>query len=242
VNITFNKWPFILPIVLFIVYTTGVAQEDEDEIDLQTWFDFRAYYQINESWLYDGDYGIRGLISKEDWKRFYINPSFVYYYKTRIVLRGGMRFIYTLEELSSNTFELRPWQGIRIFWPGTSFLTIDHYFRLEQRLTFYTQESNSDFAVRGRYRIQLKTPKLTLKAINQTFYFLTFFEIFGNLGNGIEEKYVNRNRLNFGMGYYITSNWWLELDYIRQSSRRGSSEGFKTTEHIFRLRLKVRLK
>ena len=70
-----------------------------------------------------------------------------------------------------------------------------------------------------------KTPNLRLVAINQTFYFLTSLELFANLGEAIQETFVDRSRITFGMGYFITQAWRVELHYILQGSnlldRRG---------------------
>ncbi len=126
---------FIFLFQIFFGYGQGM-----DEIDTQAWLDFRAYYIINDDWTYDGDYGVRGIISGEDWQRVYINPSAVYDLNISTVLRGGMRFIYTHEINTSNTFEIRPWQGIRFIWPRTKYFIISQYVRLEQRITFHTQD------------------------------------------------------------------------------------------------------
>jgi hypothetical protein len=224
---------FIFLFQIFFGYGQGM-----DEIDTQTWLDFRAYYIINDDWTYDGDYGVRGIISGEDWQRVYINPSAVYDLNISTVLRGGMRFIYTHEINTSNTFEIRPWQGIRFIWPRTKYFIISQYVRLEQRITFHTQEGNSDFALRARYRIMAKTPNLRWEAINQVFYLFTSFEFFSNVGKAIEETFVDRTRLTFGLGYIISQAFRMELNYTFQGSRGGNEEGIKIGVHIIRLRLK----
>lgn len=224
---------FIFLFHIIFGYSQGV-----DEVDTQSWLDFRAYYTINDKWLYDGDYGVRGIISGEDWQRVYINPSVVYNLNISTVLRGGMRFIYTHEITTSNTFEIRPWQGIRFIWPRTKYFIISQYARLEQRITFHTQEGNSDFALRARYRIMAKTPNLRWEAINQVFYLFTSFEFFSNVGKAIEETFVDRTRLTFGLGYLLSQAFRMELNYTIQGSRGGNEEGIKIGVHIIRLRLK----
>ena len=213
----------------------------EDEIDSQTWMDFRTIYDINEKWTYDGNYGLRGIISGQDWRRYYIHPSVIYYYKINLRVRGGIRFIFTEEYTAVNSFEIRPWQGVSMNWPQTSYFTINHYFRLEERFTFYSGETSSDFALRFRYRIQAKTPTITITAINQKIYFLANYELFANIGDAVVEKYVNRRRISFAMGVYIANAWWFELHYALQGSRRNSEEGYKTNEHIYRFRLRFKI-
>jgi len=144
--------------------TISFGQEDDTEF--QTWMDFRTIYDINEKFTYDGNYGIRGLLSSEDWRRYYINPSIIYYHKVNLRYRGGLRIIFTEEYSTVNSFELRPWQGFSLNWPQTSYLTINNYLRMEERITFYSNEYSTDFALRFRYRIQVKTPTISLTAIN----------------------------------------------------------------------------
>jgi len=232
-------------ILFLILFVTGLifpaSAQDEDSTDFQTWMDFRTIYDIDNEFTYDGNYGIRGLISGEEWRRYYIHPSIIYYYKINLRLRGGMRFIYTEEYTTVNTFEMRPWQGISLNWPQTSYFTINNYFRLEERFTFYSNDQSPEFVFRLRYRIQAKTPTIRIIALDQRIYFLANFEIFGNIGDAVAEKYVNRTRLSLGMGLYFSNSWWLEIIYARQGSRRNTEDGFSSVEHILRFRLRWKI-
>jgi hypothetical protein len=212
--------------------------QDTNEIDHQSWLDFRTYYVINDLWTYDGDYGVRGILSGEDWQRIYINPSGAYNLSSQTSLRGGIRFMFTHEITTTNPFEIRPWQGIRFIWPRTKFLILSQYARLEERFVFHKQDDKSDFDIRARYRIMAKTPNLKWESINQTFYFLVSFEFFANFDKAIEETFVNRTRLTFGLGYLLSKSFRIELNHIIQGSRKGSAEGVDLSVRIFRLRLK----
>lgn len=224
-------------LVIFYILHSNLSAQDGDR-DEQTWFDFRTFYTIDEKWTYDGDYGLRGFLSNEDWQREYINPAFIYDASLDVDLRGGMRFIFTREKDATNTFEIRPWQGVRFLWPRTNFIIFSQYIRLEERFTWGTEDGSFSFDLRGRYRIMAKTPNLRLVSINQTFYFLTSLEIFGNFGGAIEETFVDRTRLTFGMGYFITQSWRAELHYILQGSNLGASDGSNIDVRVLRLRVR----
>ena len=224
-------------LVLIFTFLSNVIAQD-DQTDNQSWIDFRTFYTIDEKWTYDVDYGLRGFISNEDWRRAYINPAFVYDASVNVDLRGGMRVIFTRERDATNTLEIRPWQGVRFIWPKTNFVILSQYVRLEERFTWGTEDGSYDFVARARYRIMAKTPNLRLVAINQTFYFLTSLEIFGNIGEAIEETFVDRTRLTFGMGYFITQSWRVELHYILQGSNLGVVDGTDIDVRIIRLRLR----
>jgi hypothetical protein len=227
--------------IFFLLLVIIRPLSGQDETDFQTWTDFTTFYHINEKWIYNGDYGIRGLVSNFNWTQAYIHPAFIYRVRAKLRFRGGVRFIFSQEADESNTFEMRPWQGIRILWPDLNFMIIDHYFRIEERLTWQTQSGSFDGNLRLRYRLEGKSANYTVRAINQTFYFLASFEIFANAGKAVEETYVNRNRLVLGVGYLISKKFFTELHYIRQGSRAGSEDGFRTSENILRLRLKMNL-
>ena len=222
------RFATIFLVVLLIVLTSAATllAQDSTDTDFQTWMDFRTFYYKNDRLVYDGVVGLRGLISQETWQRIYVNPAFQYDLNLDLNLRGGIRFIYTHESNDSNTFEFRPWQGLRILWPRPDFMVLSHYFRLEERFTFYTQSGGNDFDFRLRYRIMAKTPNLRLSAINQVFYLYGSFEIFANAGAAIQETYVDRNRLTFGLGWLINKTWRAEFVYIRQNAREGTAEGF----------------
>ena len=64
-------------------------------------------------------------------------------------------------------------------------------------------------------------------------------ELFGNIGKAIEEKYVSRTRLLFGVGHQFHQRWRWEVHYVNQGSWRGSEEGIKTSDHILRIRIKT---
>jgi len=227
----------IISLIYVIALLSNVYAQD-DQSDFQSWFDFRTFYTIDEKWTYDGDYGLRGFISDEDWRRVYIHPAFVYNATINIDIRGGMRFIYTREIDATNTFEIRPWQGVRFRWPRTNFVIFNQYMRLEERFTWGTEDGSFGFVLRARYRLMAKTPNLKLVAINQTFYFLTSLEIFGNIGEAIEETFVDRTRFTLGIGYFITQAWRAEVHYILQGSNLGVANGSNVDVRILRLRLR----
>jgi hypothetical protein len=224
---------------MFLLYSLlSTVNAQDNQSDFQSWFDFRTFYTIDDNWTYDGDYGMRGFISDENWRRTYIHPAFVYDASTNIDLRGGMRFIFTNENDATNTFEVRPWQGVRFIWPKTNFIILSQYVRLEERFSWGTEDGSFSFVFRLRYRIMAKTPNLRLVSINQTFYFLASLELFANLGEAIQETFVDRSRITFGMGYFITQAWRVELHYILQGSNLGTKEGYTVDVKILRLRLR----
>jgi len=77
--------------------------------NIQTWIDYTTNNWIDTEWLYNGDYGIRGRLTIDDWTQYYINPAFVFRKSEDLTYHGGLRSIYTYNFTNSNTFEAGPW-------------------------------------------------------------------------------------------------------------------------------------
>ena len=74
------------------------------------------------------------------------------------------------------------------------------------------------------------------------FFAFVAMEFFINLNDAIEERYVNRSRLTFRLGNHVAKTWRVEIEFIRQGSKRDSEEGFKASEYMLRFRIKHDLK
>jgi hypothetical protein len=221
-------------IIAFILICLFTARGD----DFQTWEDARIFYWLDQKWQLDGEIGTRGIIAEQDWDRFHFIPAVSYYYRLNMILRGGIQWIYTSDQLASNTFEIRPWQGIRIIWPQTSFIYIEHYGRLEERLHFSETGYSGRVAMRFRYRFQAKTPNLKIAATGQTIYILANIELFAEAGKTLNEIFTDNRRLVFGVGFFITQPLSTELHYIRQTSLNSIEESYSDLVHIIRLRIR----
>ena len=208
---------------------------------VQTWIDYTTNNWINSEWLYYGDYGIRGLISNEDWSQYTVNPAFLYRSDEKLTFHAGSRLLYTNNDSISNTFEARPWQGARYIWPRFKRFYLDHYLRIEERFVWYTNTDEFEFSLRSRYRIRLRTMDFLLPLIPTKFTSSVSFELFMDITSEIYETYVGRNRLTFGLGNHITKDLLIELDYILQKSRKEDISDFETIDHIFRFRIKHNL-
>ncbi len=215
----------------------GLAQEIDDT-DFQTWSDYTSIYRINDKWRYTGDYGIRGVLSGNDGVAVFVRPNFRFSRRPFLSYHGGLGVFFSNGIDLPNIFEIRPWQGLQLLWPKPFSLVFRHYFRLEERFTIRSGDG-SDFGLRFRYQIQFKSPNLHLRVLPEhPFYLYSHLEIFMNMGKAVEESFVNRNRLTFGLGNHIAQRWRFEVVYIRQGSRKDSEDGLKTSEHILRFRLK----
>jgi hypothetical protein len=96
---------------------TNAYGQEEEIIDHQLWFDFIPHFEINNRLEYFGDFSYRTSVSGEDFRKFVLRPSIRYHWTYELDLIGGLGLFGTWEPENYSTFELRPYQGIRLNWP-----------------------------------------------------------------------------------------------------------------------------
>ena len=212
-----------------------------ESADFQTWSDIATIYKLSENWRYDGDQGVRGVLSQNDFTLLYFRPSVRYRARDWLTVHGGIRFFKTFFEDEDDTFEIGPWQGLRFIWPMIGSYAVSHYFRLEERMLWETEgESNFDFTLRGRYQLGLRSPNYDILFENGI-YLIGSTELFWNLEDGFFDNFANRIRWDLGVGTQISEAWRIQLHYILQDGRAIEDDIFRdpfsSEEHILRLRL-----
>lgn len=221
-------------LILFLSCAKNNAQ-------VQTWIDYTTNNWINSIWLYNGDYGFRGLLTVDEWTQYTINPAFLFRQDKELTFHAGVRLFYTDNKAISDQIEARPWQGVGYIWPHLKNLRFDHYLRLEERFVWQTDSDDFDFSLRSRYRLRMKTMDFLLPLIPTKFTSSFSFELFMDITKEIVETYVGRNRMTFGIGNYITDDILIELNFILQRSRKEVTSNEKSVDKIFRLRIKHNL-
>jgi hypothetical protein len=209
--------------------------------DFQTWSDIATIYKINDRWRYDGDQGVRGVLSQNDFTLVYFRPSVRYRAKPWFTVHGGIRFFKTFIEDGDDTFEIGPWQGLRFVWPEIGSYAVSHYFRLEERMIWQTEgDSDFDFNLRGRYQLGLRSPNYDI-LLKNGIYLMGSLELFWGLEDDYFDSFANRIRWDFGVGTKLSDTWRVQLHYVLQDGRAIEDDilqdPFNSEEHILRLRL-----
>ncbi|MBT8369246.1 MAG: DUF2490 domain-containing protein [Deltaproteobacteria bacterium] len=229
INITFI---IIISIPTLTVTVSGA--------DFQTWSDIATIYKFNDRWRYDGDQGVRGVLSDSDFTLLYFRPSVRYRARSWFTVHGGIRFFKNFFDDGDDTFEIGPWQGLRFVWPMIGRYAISHYLRLEERMIWQTEgERDFDFTVRSRYQLGVRSPNYDILFKNGI-YLTGSVELFWNLENQISDNVVNRIRYDVGAGTKVSDAWRVELHYVLQDGREIEDlfeDLFSSEEHILRLRL-----
>jgi hypothetical protein len=230
---------FRISVTLVAVILFTILNQSSDSADFQTWSDIATIYRFAEGWRYDGDQGVRGVLSDSDFTLIYIRPSVCYRVRNGFTVHGGIRFFQTFFDDEEDTFEIGPWQGLRFIGPKFGDYPISHYFRVEERMTWETQgDRGFDFTVRARYQLGTRTPNYDI-LFNNGIYFLGSIEPFWNVERPM---FVNRIRYDAGVGTTLSDAWRVQLHYLLQQGRQSASSAFTADEHILRLRLFYRIK
>lgn len=221
-------------ILLFIITSFRHAYA-QDEIDFQTWIDFTTVHNFNNRWAYTGDYGMRGVVSGEQWSTFLVRPTFKYKLTPIFDSRAGLALFYTRDIVLDNVLELRLHQEVDVKWPEIVGMVFKHRVRLEERFFFY-EEIDNEFSARARYRFYFETPDIRIFKNSGPFFGMTSIEFFLPIGESATERFVNNNRIEIGLGHRTSKKFRWELHYIWQNSKAYEDDSFKTSENIFRLR------
>jgi hypothetical protein len=237
----FRKWVLLIlaPLLLFSQPKKMMAQ-DETAITTQSWLFWHHNHYITHRFRYIGDIGYRQELPYDNWIRLNFKPGIQWSAGSIVDLTGGIGFYYTMQKIIPNSFELRPWQGIKVHWPILGRFSFDHYARFEQRFNRSIGSTEQWSSVlRSRYRLNVIIPINNTGIIDKTLFVRVNAELFWDMGKSIEERFVNKNRYTMGIGYRFNPKWRLELYYLAEQSKAFSEEGFKVNSHIIQVSLRT---
>lgn len=219
-----------------IVTLTPRSAASQELVEFETWLDLATIYNVSERFRYDGDYGIRGFLSSDVWDIIYLRPSVRYQVQPWLALHGGVGWFHTVFSDAADLHELRPWLGLRAPWPRLGGFIFSHYLRLELRAFSRSDATTWDREWRGRYQLQVVSPDFGIGSA-EGFFALSSIEFFKNIDSSLSDLFVNRIRVNVGLGKRVTQALRMELNYLYHKSRAGDTYNFEITSHALRLRL-----
>lgn len=210
--------------------------QDEEIIDHQLWFDVIPHYEINNRLEYFGDMSYRTSIDKEKIRRLMLRPSLRYHWTYELDILVGLGLYGTWDTDNYNTFELRPYQGLRVNWPKIWRMNFKHRGIVEERF-IWNNGGEFDPNLRFRYRLKTKVPLNKPSISYKTVYVPLSYEVFGNVGPKEVERFQNRSRAMIGIGYVFSDNWIGEFEVTFQRSRSNESDELSLSDRIFRFKL-----
>ena len=221
----------------YMTATPGPAASQPFEFsEFHTWTDVATIYKFSDEFRYDGDYGIRGFLTDDNWTLIYLRPSVRYRTHPWLTLHGGMALFYNFFDTIEDLPELRPWVGARFIGPKPGGWTISNYLRLEHRAFYLKDEDKWDALFRGRWQVQVTTPDFAIGDAER-FYALASIEPFTDFGSSINGILGERIRTNIGVGKRVTPALRIDLNYLFHSIRVSDGiQDFNLDDHVVRLR------
>ena len=227
--------------LLAVTSRPAAAQVLPDFEEFHTWTDIATIYNFSSSFRYDGDYGLRGLLTDRNWTLLYLRPSVRYRVNLRLQLHGGAALFYNFFP-GDDLPELRPWVGVRLVGPRPGGFTISNYFRMELRAFYLKSVSEWDAGFRGRWQLQVTSPRFSIGSAREL-YALISIEPFFEIGSSIEGTFGDRVRINAGLGRQFTEGLRIELNYLFHKIRLpGEGGDLDLDDHVLRLRFFYRFK
>ncbi len=230
-------------IVCLVLLNFVYAQSSSDNITQQIWLDYNPQSDLSESYTLYGSFGGRTIIPYS-WTKVYItaavryapDPLFNIFNKSQQEYHGGLSLFYTFNEDAANQLELRPFQGYKIKWPDFERVKFTHFLKLEERFLFTIGESDFEFELRARYKIEAifhRTKHLVDFA--DGLYFPISIEFLINLYS--TQQFNDGIRITPGLGYSSQSKLWkMQFDLSYQYADKAETGSFTKSTIIYRLR------
>ena len=149
---------------------------------------------------------------------------------------------YTNQTESSNTFELRPVLGTRLYFTPNKRIQTRLLVRLEQRnfKNLETKEWDQVYRPRARGEVIIPINKDSY-FVDKLWYAITDVEwLF--ISDNVEERFANRFRWRIGAGYRLSYNLRFEFLYMLQLSKNAIEDNYESSDNIFRFRVKQYLR
>jgi len=165
-------------------------------------------------------------------------PALTYSVYHWLQVSGGLTSRYTDNEQKADTFELRPFAGVKLFAPNDFKWTLYNYTRYEYRDTqnLDTDDWTAYGRVRSRFGVEFPLTSRERAWQPRTWYGLADVEpVYRFDHDTIDPLYVRG-----GVGYVFNDRLRLEFVYYAEFAR-SSSGSLAYAENIFQLNLKLGL-
>lgn len=123
-------------LIVSLLFAVGAGTATADDISPQIWLDYNPLHLLSPRVDLFGDAGIRWNTENDGWRRFVLRPS-VGVRAGQVYLTAGVGNFVTFSPDIATHWEIRPFQGASVVWPGGR-LAFQHYLRLEERFDFNT--------------------------------------------------------------------------------------------------------
>jgi hypothetical protein len=229
----------ILKVFIFTVFILLFSKTANPQ-NGQIWLDADVYPSFGVNWDYKVEAGYRKYLVSEGWTRYHLKNVLTYKKFNWILFAGAFDLFYTVEEVTTNYFEMRPWVQVEARWmTAGKYLNLFRPYlgiRLEERFFRYSDKS-TDQKTRVRLRIG-GTFTLNNDFMRVRTWYIPFkLEFFFSVGGEVQEVSAEQNRLTVGIGYIFHSASRAEFALTAQNAQNTFSFS-SSTDLIFHFTFK----
>jgi hypothetical protein len=224
------KHLFLLAALACVPLTAGDGRCGD--VEYQTWVDYNPSWKASDKLTVFGDVGARRNYVEPRWWKYIVRANVAYDLGAWKVA-GGIGNFYADFASVLNIYELRPWQGALVYWPASG-LRMSHFFRLEERFFFDTDDGNSLFRLRFRYQLGTRvrwSGSESGRGWNSPFSIEAFFQ----LDKSDEERFGEQARISAGIERVFNPRVRIRLDLLWQNTSQ-LTDFYSGNELYFRLR------
>lgn len=215
---------------------SSVAQKHQ-----QVWLDYQLDLPFKNQYLFEVTTSYQTVLTDSaKWRSMSISPVFEYHYLNRLDFLSGIPFFYTNQTTNYNSFEIAPYIGARFHITQNKRIDSRLIFKLEER--FFQNLETHSWEESNRMRLKAEA----WVAINRQnlfqdnlWYAILDYEEFIVVDEQVNERYANRLRARFGIGYRLNYKNRFEIIYTLQSSRNEIHGDLISNDNVLQLRYKM---
>jgi hypothetical protein len=235
---------FVLLVVASLALAPApVAAQAPRIIDHNTlaWFTYSGDHQVATKWAVHTEAQWRRVQAGGHPQQLLLRLGGVYSLAKDVKLGGGYTYFvtypygrYPTAELGQPTPEHRAYEDVT-FGADYGRLSLKHRLRLEQRWlgqldpAHPTEVESWQYQNRARYQLAGQVPLQGATLDDKEWYVNFFDELFISFGPNVGQNVFNQNRISGGLGYQLSKNFQLELNYLNQWTLHGGLD--KATGH-----------
>lgn len=225
-------------LIIFLTFcltaSCGLYAQQSSPKNIRIWTDFFLHYTINKQYRLLFQVNYKDQINNNQYQQVVIKPSFIYIFRKNIYIQSGIQLSYTDEELL-HLIEYRAWEGVNIFFPRFGHVTINNFFRLEERFFIQNIGEQIPGSLRGRYAVASFIPLNNKSLVPKTVYLKPYVEFYAELAGKEVNRILDKTRISLGLGYCFNEHFRLETTYMIDSERETASDPFIFTTHNARM-------
>lgn len=207
----------------------------------QLWFDYQIDYPFANRFLFEAAANYQTLLSNDEkWRSIGLTTTFEALIFNFLDVTADVPLAYTLQKEGSNSYEIGPMLGARLYITQNRRIDTRILVRYQQR--YFRQVEQNDWDVSNRTRLKgevyvcINGPNLFT---DNLWYVALDYEEFIVLDQQLDERYANRRRAKIGLNYRLNYKHRFDLSYTLQSSRNEIGGDFIGNDNVIQFRYRI---